>query len=88
MTYRAIDNYGNTGVCQVQLLAEGTRGRVQIDEKLTSRRTPWQSRPTRRPTTIKPTTLQSSQRLNCKNINAPNNGYVNYNHFLFIRVSN
>ena len=68
VTYRAIDKYGNTGVCQVQLLAEAgaTRSRDSQPEKINSH--PWQ--PTQKPA------AKPSQQPNCKNISAPNNGQV------------
>ena len=64
VTYRAVDKFGNTGVCQVQLLAEGKP--TVIDERSSL---PWQ--PTVRP---KPQAKPGAFNKRCENIGTPKNG--------------
>ena len=81
VTYRAVDKYGNTGVCQIQLLVESPINQVTIRPHVTYSKTikttiqPYLDQIT---TTKKITTTTSGRSLTsgpiCQNIRPPENG--------------
>ena len=81
VTYRAVDKYGNTGVCQIQLLVESPINQVTIRPHVTYSKT---IKTTIQPyldlitTTKKISTTTSGRSLTsgpiCQNIRPPENG--------------
>ena len=77
VTYRAVDKYGNTGVCQIQLLVESPINQVTIRPHVTYSTTiqPYLDQIT---TTKKISTTTSGRSLTsgpiCQNIRPPENG--------------
>ena len=75
VTYRAVDKYGNTGVCQIQLLVESPINQVTIRPHVTYSTT---IQPYLDTTTKKISTTTSGRSLTsgpiCQNIRPPENG--------------